>query len=388
MMREIKLNPIKDVLNIVKKMTIKCESEHVHISKALNRVIVNDLLSDQILPAYRKSTVDGYAIKRDGLNPKYLLGENEITHHQEIQVNNNCIYVPTGGRVPKDADCVVKIEDTKRKEQYIYFDDISLDNIIEKGADMHMGKLLKKKSSRLNVFDIGVLASLGQAYVEVYKKPRLQIISTGDELISLDEAYYLGAVRDINSYTLKAYAEQVGFDVGQAMIVKDSYDALKQSVLDQVKHCDVLIISGGSSMGKKDFTYDLLCDIGLVKSYGMALKPGKPTIIAEVNNKAVFGLPGHPVSSIMVFKILMQEFLKHYHIDLKEAQAFERILKADVYAAKGRDTYQMLRLDQTYCYPTSGKSGMITLLSGSEAYMIIPKDTCIKAGEKVLCYYL
>lgn len=385
-MREIKLNPIEDVLKLIEKYTIQTESQWIDINDSIGRILVDDLIADQMLPPYRKSTVDGYALIDDQKKRKYLIGEHEITTLETLGLTDHCLYVPTGGRVPEDASHVVKIEETLREGDYVIFNDFMDNNIIEPGADMVVGKRLKKKNTEITVFDIGVFASLGHQQIKVYKQPVLSIISTGDELIAIEDNYYLGAVRDVNTYTLAASASAMGIQVCNRRIIKDSYDLLKETILKELDHCDFLLVSGGSSMGKKDFTYDVLTEIGQVFSYGMALKPGKPTILSLVNGKAVFGLPGHPVSAVMVFRLLMEKYLCHYHIYKQPPLEYERILNKDIYAAKGRDTYQMVTFDNKKCYPTSGKSGLVTLLSESDGYTIIEKDCHIKKGSKVICY--
>lgn len=391
-MRKIDLNPIDDVLNLIKeKYHVENHIEVISILESVDRVLAEDVISDTVLPSYRKSTVDGYAIKI--INQpcwKKLLSDVYITNPNEYLVSDDCIYVTTGSRVPEDADLVVKIEETTSKNDLIYFDVYNKkENIIEKGSDMYVGKKLKVKGSRITTFDIGVFASLGLTEIKVYKRPVMNIITTGDELVEITEVPKLGQIRDINTYTLEALAKTMSIEVNRKVICTDDYNHFKETLLDFTSDCDFIVISGGSSMGKFDYTYDLMTEIGDVFSYGLALKPGKPTITGQVNKTPVFGLPGHPVSAIMVFKILMRVFLMHYHINLGEEFTFERILDSDIYAARGRDTYQMVTVDQQKCYPTSGKSGMITLLSMSDAYTIIPHEVgTIKKGTVVKCYRL
>jgi len=393
-MRDIKLNEIEDVLNGMKKHFVNkdlaCES--VNLDDALNRQLAENIVSDLVIPAYRKSTVDGYAMKltQEPIDKRLVL-ENEILNVEEILCEDHCIYVPTGGRVPEDADVMVKIEETTRQDNIISFKAYTKkENIIEVGADMQEGDILYVSGHKITSFDIGVLGLLGYSSVNVKKKPTLAIISTGDELVPVGSDIKLGQTRDINSHTIGCLAKAMGLDVVYTDLVNDTKEKLKASILKGHELSDITVISGGSSMGVKDYTFDILNEIGHVLSDGMALKPGKPTIVSESNGKPVLGLPGHPVSAIMVFKILMKDLLNVYGINVKDDSIMEATVTRDVRPAKGRDTYQMLHFTeeegQVYAHPTSGKSGMMTLLTKSQGYTIIDKSDQLKSGQKIRCY--
>lgn len=389
-MRNIKLHPIQHVLSCIEAhfdyKTTPVES--VPLLKARHRFVAEDILSDMTLPPYRKSTVDGYAVKLSKDVQQLTLKDKRcIGFTGDELIGDDTIYVPTGGRVPEDAEAMIKIEDTTIVNGQVHIQPCLTEmNIIEKGEDLTPGKLILKKGKKINTFDIGVLASLGHHHVTVYQKPTVGILSTGDELIPVDGEYVLGKTRDINGMTLSCLAEDYGLEVAFLNIQNDDYTALKTAVLESHKRCDITLISGGSSMGEKDYTFDIIKEIGEVITDGIALKPGKPTIIGMKNNRPIIGLPGHPVSAIMVFKVIMPTLLQKYHIDITEPRFFEATIAKDIKPAKGRDTYQMLHFKNGEAYPTSGKSGMMTLLSLSEGYTIIDKSETLKRGDRIKCY--
>lgn len=392
-MRKIKLNPIKHVLDEIHHHfnDVVLGSEKLSLLDARHRYASEDIHSNMTIPPYRKSTVDGYAIKHSSdIQKLKIKNQKEISAVEADYIEDMTIYVPTGGRVPIDAEAVIKIEETKEADGYRIIEPcLQSENIIQIGEDLKLNECVISKDQKLTTFDIGVLASLGQTEVKVYKKPTLGIISTGDELIPIDGQYDFGKTRDINGMTLKCLADDYGLEVVYQNLINDDYETLKNAILESHKLCDITIVSGGSSMGEKDYTFDILGDIGTVITDGIALKPGKPTIVSKKDEKPILGLPGHPVSAIMVFKILMPTILRKYGIFLESQKPFKAILMNDVRPAKGRDTYQMLHFvegDQMEAHSTSGKSGMMTLLTKSEGYTIVDKNSILKKGDLIECY--
>lgn len=391
-MRDIKLNPIKEVLMGIEGSfdNVVLESETVSLLKARNRYAALDIHSNMIIPPYRKSTVDGYAIKLSEDSQRLKIKrKHEITTVEADYLEDMTIYVPTGGRVPLDAEAVIKIEETTPDGDFVVIKPcLKSENIIRIGEDLKMDQQVIEKKQKITTFDVGVLAALGKTEVTVLKKPTLGIISTGDELIPIDGEYNFGKTRDINGMTLSCLSEDYGLEVKYQNLISDDYEALKHAILESHKACDITIISGGSSMGEKDYTFDILTEIGEVITDGIALKPGKPTIVSKKDNKPILGLPGHPVSAIMVFKILMPVLLKKYGIELIQNKPFKATIMNDVKPARGRDTYQMLHFVDDLAYSTSGKSGMMTLLTKSEGYTIVDKDSVLKKGDLIDCYRL
>jgi len=305
-----------------------------------------------------------------------------------------CVYIPTGGMIPQGVDAMVMIEYVEVLDD----DSVAIqkpaapgDGIISEGDDFKKGTLLLKKGHRVRTQDIGAMAAIGKVKVQVYKKPTISIISTGDELIDIQSEPNPGQVRDINSHAIAALAAVAGAEINSIFIASDNFELCKTKVMEALKESDIVLISGGSSAGSKDMTVDIINASGKpgVFVHGIAIKPGKPTIIAKINEKAVFGLPGHPLSAIIVFKAVVNDFIQRFY--LKNSDKEETImafLDSNVHASEGRETYQMVNLikeSQGYlAIPLYSKSGAVSILLKADGYFRIPvgKEGALK-GEAV-----
>ncbi|MDK2799150.1 MAG: molybdopterin molybdotransferase [Clostridiales bacterium] len=381
--------------------------EELDIVDALDRILAQDIVSPMDVPQFNRSTVDGYAIKSfdshgtSDFMPGFLkvIGAVSIGESTNLSVSaGEAVYVPTGGIIPEGADSVIMIEHIEKLDENtiaVYKPICTGENIIYAGDDIKKQQLVLEKGKKITPQDIGVLAAIGISKIKTYKKPRFYIISTGDEIIDLDETLTLGKIRDINGYVLSALVQKVGGEVVDKVIVKDNFDLLRKEVQKGIDIADIILISGGSSVGIRDFTYDVINSFKGkgVFVHGVAIKPGKPTIIGEAEGKAVFGLPGHPVSAMMVFKIFVEYFIKA-RMGIKEHfNMTKAIMDFNVHSSPGKETYQMVHLQERegkfYAVPSFGKSGFITLLSKSSGYIII-KDHIegLNKGEEVNVYFL
>lgn len=364
-------------------------TEEVSILECTNRVLARDIYSSINVPEFNRSTVDGYAIQSKDSHgasesiPSLfnILGEvkmGEIPNH--IIESGEALYVPTGGMIPEGADGMVMIEYTEKLDEsnLMVYKSISLnENIILKGDDIKDGDIALKKGRRITPEMVGVLAALGISKVEVYKRPKFYIISTGDEIVDLDEDLELGKVRDINSYALHSLITKLGGEVVGKTIVKDEYELLRGETKKAMDVSDIVLISGGSSVGARDYTGKVIDSFNGkgVFVHGISIKPGKPTIIGEGNGKLIFGLPGHPVSSIIVFKSIVEDYVREKMGVVDFIPKTKAIMDFNFPSSSGRETYQMVKLKEvdgkTYATPSFGKSGMITLLSNSHGYIVI-----------------
>lgn len=375
------------LLKVFKVYQLKIEE--VGLIEANNRVLAENIYSDINVPEFNRSTVDGFAIKtKDSHGASQaipslfnILGEIEMGKESIYTVNSaNAVYVPTGGMIPEGADGVVMVEYTEKLDQdnlMVYKSISSGENIIFKGDDIKTGGLALKKGRKVLPEVMGVLAALGRSKVKVYEKPRFYIISTGDEIIDLEEELEIGKIRDINSYALYSLIENLGGQVVGKNIVEDDYNLLKEEVEKALDVSDIILISGGSSVGTKDYTDKVINSFNGegVFVHGISIKPGKPTILGEGKGKLMVGLPGHPVSSIIVFKIIIEDYVKAKMGIEDFVPKTKAIMDFNFPSASGRETYQMVKLKEkdgkTYAIPSFGKSGMITLLSDSDGYIII-----------------
>lgn len=392
----------KEAQNILKKLSkeMSFSTKMVSIDNALNMIIATDIISLMDYPKYNKSAVDGYAVFSENIDtvPKTLKISHEVLMGKgldEICDKNDCVYVPTGGFVPSPYDAMVMIEDTSKDENgYVtIFKKVPKDNLLVfKGDDFKKGDIAIHKNTKITPTTISVLAFLGIEEVLVYEKPKVTIISSGDELVSLHDRGDLYKVIDINSYALKGLIENLNLEVLDISVVKDDYDEIYNKIKDAMKSSNFVFISGGSSVGVKDFTYKVLNDLATVYIHGIHMKPGKPTIVAKKDNCILFGLPGHPMSAIVVFNVLAKPFILEC---IKDTSSIKRpvtaIVTKDVKPAFSKETYQMISFIEEngtlYAEPIFTKSGFVSTMQKAEGYFIIEKDTDgVKKGDTVLVY--
>ncbi|MBZ2174739.1 molybdopterin molybdotransferase MoeA [Schnuerera sp. xch1] len=383
------------------------EIEQVSLLECTNRILAEDIVSDIDVPEFNRSTVDGYAIQSKDSHgasesvPSLfnIVGEVEMGEIANKSIKpGEAIYVPTGGMIPKGADGVVMIEYTEKldEQNLMVYKSISFnENMILKGDDIKTGEIALEKGRKITSEAVGVLSALGIPKVKVYKKPKFYIISTGDEIIDIDEELELGKIRDINSYTLYSLIIKLGGEVVGRAIVKDNYNLLRGEVKKAINTSDIVLISGGSSVGARDYTAKVINSFKGkgVFVHGMSIKPGKPTIIGEGEGKAIFGLPGHPVSSMIVFKALVEPFIKEKMGAIEYLPKTKAIMNFNFHSSPGKETYQMVKLKEKegeiHAVPSFGKSGMITLLSNSDGYIVIkPHEEGVYKGEERDVYLL
>lgn len=380
---------------------LKPETEMVHILDAVDRTLAEDILSDINVPDFNRSTMDGYGIVAEDSHgatetiPSILdiMGEIKMGELSDIEIKpGQAVYVPTGAMVPKGATGIIMIENTEKMDEntLLVYKPISKgENIVYIGDDIKKGETTLSKGRIINAEVVGTLAALGISQVPVYKKPSFYIISTGDEIIDIDEELTAGKIRDINSYALQVLAEKAGGEVVGKSIIKDDYHLLRQEVQKAVELSDIVLISGGSSVGARDYTDKIINSLGGkgVLAHGLSIKPGKPTIIGDYHGKLLIGLPGHPVSSIVVFKALIEHYMDKRLGNNRILPFVMATMEYNFPSGPGRETYQMVKLRQEdgkyYATPTHGKSGMISLLSQSQGYVIMERhEEGINRGEE------
>lgn len=356
---------------------------------ACHRVLGQAIVAEADVPAFNRSTVDGYAVMARDTHgattsiPSLLANKGVIEMGQVVSEAIDALetmYVPTGGMLPEQADAVIMIEDVE------VIDDMTIaayraitsgDNVIHRGDDMTEGTVALPKNKRLTPVDIGVLSALGIDEIKVIAPMKVTILSTGDEIVDIESEASLGQIYDINGNVLAWMCRDLHLEVVHQGIVKDNYDALYQAVLEGTKTSDLVLLSGGSSVGTRDYTYDVINKLEDSEIYlqGVAVKPGKPTILGKGNGKIIFGLPGHPVSSIMIFKLFVATYIGQVTGQKIKSDHFEGVLTESVHGAPGRTTYQMVNLSeqdgQVEVVPNYGRSGMISLLSKSVGYIKI-----------------
>lgn len=395
------------LLEAIKGKTIP--TEKISLQDACGRILAEDIISSQDQPAFNRSTVDGYAVKSSDTHlasesiPVFLtrVGEVEMGKTAGHKISKGeCVYVPTGGMLPEGADAMVMVEycEPFGENGLSVSEAVSPGRyVIPAGDDAKKGEVVLPKGTLIRPLEIGVLASLGVIEPLVYKAMDMTLISIGDELVHPGEEPEPGKIRDINTYTISALAAKYGLNIIGTHLLADDENKLKYTIESAMKESDLVVVSGGSSQGIKDATAKIIGQLaskGLL-THGLAIKPGKPTIISydEITESILIGLPGHPVSAMMVFDIIMEWLLDYLTIDIglnkniKKSVTYASIDR-NVPGAAGKDTLQMVKLStkdsQDIATPVYGKSGNIIKLSKSDGYVVIPRNKeGITEGERV-----
>ena len=366
------------------------KTEQVPYTGALGRVLAEDIAAAEYVPDFDRSTVDGYACRAsdtfgcsDAI-PAILEIKGEVLMGQGADFTlprDACAYVPTGGAIPKGADCAVMIEYT---EDYgdgtvgILKPGAPGMNLIYRGDDVYPDKVILKAGRVLTAQDVGALAAIGRTAVPVARKVTVGVISTGDELVPPEETPGPGQVRDVNSPLLMAMLTDFGAEPVNYGIVVDDEALLRRTVQQAASECDAVILSGGSSVGVKDAACRIIGEMGELLLHGIAVKPGKPTILGKAGNKPLIGLPGHPVAACMVTKLFVLPLLERLMGREETALPVTAELTESVGANHGREQITACHLRREgltlLAAPIRSKAGLITQLAGADGYFIISRD--------------
>lgn len=382
----------EEVLHLIETefLPLSDEPETVPLSDALGRILAEDIIAGEYVPDFDRSTVDGYAVRAadtfgcsDAI-PAILPLAGEVKMGEEASFSlprGFCAYVPTGGAIPQGADCAIMIEYTEN------YGDGSIGiskpgtpgmNLIFRGDDVYPGKVVLKAGHILSSQDIGALAAIGQTEVPVKKRLRVGVISTGDELVPAGQRPGPGQIRDVNGPLLSAMLREFGAEPVSYGIVVDDEVQLRQKTQMAAKECDAVLLSGGSSVGVKDASCRIIESMGTLLLHGIAIKPGKPTILGKAGNKPLVGLPGHPVAAFFVAKLFILPLLARLSGRERTAFPITAELAENIGANHGRAQINACRLEQSgeklVAFPIHSKSGLITQLSGADGFFIIDRD--------------
>ena len=365
--------------------------EAASLDSAIGRVLAADISAREYVPDFDRSTVDGYALRAkdafgcSGAIPAILPVTGEVamgTAADFTLPEGTCCYVPTGGAIPKGADCAVMIEYT---ENYgdgtigIFKSVAPGQNMIFRGDDVFPGKTVLPGGRILSSQDIGALAAIGRTSVPVVKKLTVGVISTGDELVGPDASPAPGQVRDVNSPMLCAMLRAFGAEFINYGIIRDDEALLSAAVKKAAGECDAVLISGGSSVGVKDASCRIIESMGQLLLHGIAIKPGKPTIMGKTEaGKPLIGLPGHPVAAYFVTKLFVLPLLARLEGRTANVYTVPARITESVSANHGRAQYGCVRLEKTaeglLAHPIRSKSGLITPLAGADGFFCIDRD--------------
>ena len=391
-----KLKTPTEVFNIIDGFSPVGE-ETVSLEDAFDRVLNVNLASPEDLPDFFKSTMDGYAVQSKNTFgateslPALLeiTGEVSMGEAENIAVESGqAVKIPTGGMLPAGSDGVVMVEYCSLLDERTL--EISraispLENTIQPGDDFKKGVVILPAGKHLRPQDLGVLAGLGFSEVPVFRKPKVAILSSGDEMVPVSQTPRPGEVRDINRYTLGALCRNMGAVPIYMGICSDHFGPLKEMVEKALMAADTAWISGGSSVGTRDFTlkvFETLSDFALLV-HGISISPGKPTIIGRTGAKPVIGLPGHPASALVMAEVFMTRMLRTLSGNMDACHDVhtvkQAILKRNIPSSGGREDYVRVRLEKDgehlTAIPIFGKSGLISTLVEADGLIRIDMNT-------------
>ncbi|KLU59972.1 molybdopterin molybdenumtransferase [Peptococcaceae bacterium CEB3] len=375
--------------------------EEVSLSTSLGRVVAVDVPARGPLPHFRKSTVDGLAVRAQdtfGASeslPALVQVRGEVmmgrAPRETLDLGQGLL-IPTGGMLPAEADAVVMLEHLEDFGEGLYGVTKAVapgENVIDIGEDLQAGEVILPQYTVIRAQEMGLLASQGILSVPVLTRVRVGILSTGDEIVSPESEPLPAQARDINGYTLLGQAIEAGFEAHYYGIAADEPAELRSILEHMLAENDVVILSGGSSVGARDLTAQMMGELGQpgLLFHGLALRPGKPTIGGVVGDKIIIGLPGHPASAMVVFDTLVRPLLDGSR-RRSEFPWPEVKLSQNVYSGTGREEFVRVRLEQEdgnwLAEPVRGKSGLIRTMVLANGLVHIPLNVeGIQAGEKV-----
>ncbi|SCY88788.1 molybdopterin molybdotransferase MoeA [Desulfoluna spongiiphila] len=370
------------------------EAEEVPLGDALGRTLAGEVASDVDIPGFDRATMDGYAVKgadtfgaSDG-SPAWLRLAGTVAMGDEPAFalkQGEAAAISTGGMLPDGADAVVMVEHTDQVDGAtieVYRSVAPGHHVITRGEDFEQGRPILAAGTRIGAAEAGLLAAAGRATVAVRKKPRVGIVSTGDEVVSVDTTPTRGEIRDINTHTLSAMVTEAGGEPRALGIAGDGEGDLEPLLNEALASCDMVLISGGSSVGMRDRTLAAMegADESEVLVHGIAISPGKPTILARIAGKPVWGLPGHVASAMVVFEVVVRPFLLAASGSAEKARPFVSArLTRNIASAQGRTDFVRTRLvpdgEGYRAEPLPGKSGLIHTMVHADGLVRIERDT-------------
>ncbi|WP_041711007.1 molybdopterin molybdotransferase MoeA [Clostridium pasteurianum] len=400
----VSVEEAKDIINCDFKLNLK--TELIDIKECNGRVLSRDIVSPLNIPGFKRSMVDGYAVKFRDLQgasesmPSMLDLKGEVKMGKmpvkSLEFPGECMYIPTGGMLPEGTDSVIMIEYIDKMDDATVLANKSIsfgENVLNEDEDVELGETVLKQGTLLRPYSISMLSSLGITKVPVFRKPKVGIISTGDEIVSPEKQPQPGEIRDINSYLIYSSVIEDGGQPILYGVIKDNYEELFTTVKKAVNECDLVLVSGGSSVGKKDETAKVIDELGNpgILFHGISIKPGKPTILGKIKDKPIFGLPGHPLSCAVVYRTLVR-YLLHAMMGFEDVDyPIPCKFSMNYHKAKGREEYLPVtinRIGEEYiATPILTKSAAISGFTKAWGYIKINKNVeGIYEHEKVYVY--
>jgi molybdopterin molybdotransferase len=378
-------------------------TEEAPLEESLHRVLAEDVISSTNLPQFPRSTVDGFALKAKDTygasekNPAILqiIGEISMGQISEFTVKDSeAVKIATGGMVPKGADAVEMVEYIEWVDSRTIhaFKTLSpLENVIQVGEDIKAGEAVLRKGRFLRPQEVGLMAGIGRTRLRVFLRPKVGIISSGDEIVSIEQEPLSGEVRDINRHTIVSMVKEAGGIPIFLDIAKDRFNDLKQKIELGLRESDMVVITGGSSVGTLDLVEEVLQSFPgtEILGHGLSIRPGKPTLLADIDGKPFLGLPGHPVSAMVIFHLFGRSILKILSglpDEIGPAMRLKGRAGRNIPSVAGREDYVRVKLEEkngvVWAYPVFGKSGAISHLVNADGLLKISiHDEGLEEGE-------
>jgi molybdenum cofactor synthesis domain-containing protein len=400
------MRPIKRLIQLDEALKIALgvaepvkRTERTPILETSGRIAAENVVSRVSVPPFARSAMDGYAVRaRDTFGASKLkpvrLKKRQVIYAGSVPERSvgkgECAEIATGAMLPKGADATVMVEDTELDEGHVLISESVHpgQNISKMGEDISPGDRIIKKGELLNPSKIGALAAIGEQRLNVYAKPIVAVVPSGDEISSLGKKLRPGQVYDINTYTLSSVVNSNGAEARNLGIVNDSVDDIVR-LLESNSDCDMIVFSGGSSVGERDVMLDVLEKKGRVLFHGVAIKPGKPTLFGTVGRQLVFGMPGYPTACLSNAYILLAPVLRRMaRLPEKHPASVVARMSKRVVSTTGRTQFLTVRLEGDVAHPAFKESGAITSMAYADGYIVIPADVDLVERDEKVCVYL
>lgn len=399
----LKIKECDEAIDIIQNLfddNLKPQCEKINVSEAYGRILYEDVYSRIDFPPFDKALKDGFAIlsedsfgaSEESPNTLEVIDFLEAGSTTDKKVEKGkCIEISTGAAMPEGAEAVVMVEYCEKLDGKVNLLTTATpsQDVARKGSDIEEGNLILKKGDFLNPGKIGVLLSQGFETIEVYKRPSVGVISSGNEIVMQGQDLVHGKIYDVNGNMIKNDAVSCGADAKFLGIMRDNYDEVKEKITESLKDVDVLLCSGGTSAGLGDVMKHVLDELGEVYIHGISVQPGKPTIVGVIDEKLVIGLPGNPVSALMIFNAFVAPPLtklagieKDFELNVVKGKMTRRI-----HSPVGRMQYQLVKVNGEDIQPIFKDSGAIFSLSSADGYVKVPKSVeLLDEGEEVEVY--
>jgi molybdopterin molybdotransferase len=396
------MKPIKETIPLEEARQLIADAcrpidrtERVRLVDANGRVAAADVLSTRDVPPFARAGMDGFALRAEDTfgasryEPKTLRVIDKVYTGQVPTKSiepGTAIEIATGAPMPQGADAVVMVEETEKAggDVRVLTPVYPRQNVGRQGADIVVGQTVITRGVVLNPSRVGAIAALGGGDVEVYAKPRVAILSTGNEIADPGQELRPGQIYDINKFTLSTIIQEHGGVPVPFSTAEDSIEALEQAI-DACASCDMLVFSGGSSVGERDLILDVIGRKGEIVFHGIAVKPGKPTVFGTINGKPMFGMPGYPTSCLSnAYMLLVPALRSMARLQPRHTETVSLPLGQRIVSTTGRHQFYTVKIVDGQAMPAFKASGDITSMSQADGYIEIPAQTdIVEKGERV-----